>query len=142
MSGKFLNESRVSELWAKIKEYVDDAAGGGSSEEIYTTEEIRIGTYLGKPLYRKVYADLMLPSVGGTQTLFTVPNDLDEMIDIRGRSWQDGVYMIPLPWTSFNAYGVSLHYVVADRTIVTNVAWSEWRGKPAEITLEYTKTTD
>lgn len=57
-------------------------SGGGSSEEIYSTEEVRIGRWIdGRPLYRKVFPNVPYPSTTANEVF--VPGTKKTDLNIR-----------------------------------------------------------
>lgn len=140
-SNAFLNNNwRVK---ATVYYTVEGVSGsGGTSEEVYSTEETRIGTWIdGKPLYRRV----LDAQTGGADivTVHTTLSDIEYISTVRGTiSYYDGTVgssgsFVPLPSNlgliGFNPY--------------TQKVWSIVTGSPAasrpmRIILEYTKTTD
>jgi len=47
------DEKNAEKLYLITDAAASGSGGGGSSEEVYSTEETRIGTWFGKPLYRQ-----------------------------------------------------------------------------------------
>lgn len=198
MSEKFLNSDRVSELWNKAKEYVDNtiggnsggidfttdetlsmseenvlgvttpiqgiktqaefdalpeeqqnkglyvisdgesSGGGASAGEIYSTEEVRIGTWIdGKPIYRKV-----IPINSEIEAEFLIPVadvsalKIDTLITMEG-------------WCHLTSHGSyrslnSLNAVLSLNGSKTEIsAWfSTDYPEIMYLIIEYTRTTD
>lgn len=104
--------------------------------EVYSTEETRIGTWLGKPLYRKVYA-LKTPSTTGQNTVGTFESYMD-VVGIGGYLITSvGVHQ-PLNCT----YGSNAAVVTKDTNIRMLVSHTDYVSRPCWVVLEYTKTTD
>lgn len=115
----------------------DDEGGGSSSGEVYSTEEIRIGTWIdGKPLYRKVITNLTSGAVGNGNINFIskVPDNMATMVYIRGLITIDG-YIWSIP-TSGMDIGVQ------NNNIITVLRFNTWTNCPIIVTIEYTKTAD
>ena len=107
----------------------------------YSTTETRIGTYMGKPLYRKVVELGNLPD-GTTQAVKTVPHGLTnfKIIKVEGTAWRnDNAVQYPLPfvWHSND----QIEFLVSDTniTLYTTGNKSDFTG---QMILEYIKTTD
>lgn len=111
---------------------------GGSSLNVYSTEEIVVGTwYNGKPVYRRTFIGVF-PSTAGTLSIDATPV-YDDIVSQYG--YFDKVYgRTPFPWYYdqnknrgfFTVYSNSLSLVFAGEPL----------GAPYVITIEYTKTTD
>ena len=133
------------EKQADVAYAITDDAGsgggsGGTSEEIYSTEETRIGTWVdGKPLYRLVF-DSYIPDVASSPRLLGNVTDMDTMVYAYGRirasntnfvDWPIPNYVINLMKQGIGVYGMVMGSYV-----------TEWSGKPITVIVEYTKTTD
>lgn len=124
-------------------QWSDPAGGGNSSGEIYSTDEIRIGTWIdGKPLYQKTFtgtvsSDGNFPALGIARVQTWV----------NGAGWivRNDKYQYPIPafyspqdYIGFAAKpdGTTLffNYGTALSTVIKNA--------PFHITFQYTKTTD
>lgn len=112
--------------------------GGGSSEELYSTEEIRIGTWIdGKPLYRKVI-EFTTPE-SGNGTAFTYDDNI-QVVNLSG-----GIKKSDYSYRLFTLVGKDGMY--ANLTIEQGVAtWDSnivpYNNVRGIAILEYTKTTD
>ena len=113
---------------------------GGPAEEIYSTEERRIGTYLGKPLYQ-ITINGNLPTVVSKYEP-VLPNaayHVDIIVDAFGWARQgDSADSLV---TTIGAY----IYIAKDRLsgdVSINANNNDYLGKPYQLTLKYTKTTD
>ena len=101
-----------------------------SVQNVYSTTETRIGTWLGKPLYRKI---IEFTITGTTQ--MTVPHGVSNL------GW-----VTKCEITMFNQY----NYFMAGALDISNVSvgsgniyiTSGWPTGNAKIIFEYTKTTD
>lgn len=132
----------------KITDGGGSGSSGGSSEEIYSTEEVRIGTWVdGKPLYRKMSSTVVV--VEGVNVLIPVselPN-----IDVIASTCAT---LINTQGTNNNY--ITLPYVSSDSngavTASGVVSYSGIRGLQVSLFklnnfsafgwIEYTKTTD
>lgn len=114
---------------------IDESGGGSSSSESYSTEEQVIGTYLGKPLYRKV----VNISLSGSST--QVENDTTHeytkfsgvLKNPTGNKMQVGGY------ASSSNYSACYTNVSGALYLYHSSSYS---NGSASVILEYTKTTD
>ena len=111
---------------------------------IYSTVEVKTGgTWMGKPIYRKVlYYD---SSSTKSQSMELNPNidNLDEFVDIRGkvkRTSSDLWNSLPCTYTNWEIYLYDFSYNLT-KLRFSNNQWSSGIDK-FSITYEYTKTTD
>lgn len=114
-------------------------SGGGSAEEVYSTEERRIGTWIdGKPLYRKTFSATTPP---GEYGLIADISDLgiDTITQFYGCIH------------SLTNYPLSCHLSTNDWVMITvdtgSVlqqcgSTSTFKNRAIIISIEYTKTTD
>ena len=101
-----------------------------SVQNVYSTTETRIGTWLGKPLYRKI---IEFTITGTTQ--MTVEHGISDL------GW-----VVKCEITMFNQY----NYFMAGALDISNVSvgsgniylTSAWPTGNAKAIIEYTKTTD
>lgn len=119
----------------------------GSAQNVYSEEETVIGTYLGKPLYRKVYVTTTpkgdFTSVG---TLLSYPEEFEVNGYRAVFDRSDGNKIINHICQLID-YRYSLTTWIYNRThAICATIGSELKkaldGQPLIITLEYTKTTD
>lgn len=120
---------------------ISDGGGGGSSAgEVYSTEEIRIGTWIdGKPLYRKTLLTTSPVSTGSFAELGNAPlSDIKTLVRLYGTLIRDDfVQSIPNSTISLSLEpekGKLLAYILNGATGSIS--------KEMIISLEYTKTTD
>jgi len=99
----------------------------------YSTDEIRIGTWMGKPLYRKVFTGNISSSIEHGLTNVNFVNSYGYVISGTGN-------FMPLPSLRVAYPNYNIGYYVTNQNIVFEKG-SEASGT-ATITLEYTKTTD
>lgn len=114
---------------------------GGSSLDVYSTEETRIGTWIdGKPIYRMVFQKTLGNS--NDSPIAVLDNDVESIINLRGfidSSVLDSIYTIPVTTSVGNT---QLYYKKTNKTVYVNTGSSSFKSQPATIILEYTKTTD
>lgn len=114
-------------------------------EDTYSDEEICIGTWLGKPLYRKCI-ESVTPGAAGWNTLLTIPGgmNVEKMIQIYGYLVR-GSTSVSSCFTSYPSYEMNMNYNVipgsADRIDIWLVNNSIC-NLPLMVIMEYTKTTD
>ena len=106
--------------------------------DVYSTTETVVGTYMGKPLYRKVVDCGVLPNNTTKEILHNIAN-INIITKASGTAWMNDGTTIPLPTASLTSPVViysdkSKIYIttITDRSTFTN----------SNVTLEYTKTTD
>lgn len=115
------------------------------SEEVYSTEEQRIGTWIdGKPLYRKVINAKPTISNSSYQTISIKHNisDLKNVYKCNAFLHNTGntqTYILPVETSATQAIGIS---EINSTNIIMYSKNDTWSGWIAEIILEYTKTTD
>jgi hypothetical protein len=112
----------------------NSASGDGSSSQVYSEEETVIGTWLGKPLYRKVLT--------GTTVAGDTVIDLSSL-NINYISKMDGTVGTNFDYRPVNFY-LDGHYH-STRFAYGNLylaSTSSYANLPFTIVLEYTKTTD
>ena len=112
--------------------------------EIYSTDEVRIGTWLGKPLYRKVLTGTM-PSNAFVDIPINVSNiDISNtMVEIGYTKASSGTRPIPFINTSIDTT-IAAHPIVSNNTNYIRVATNttNYSGYQFYIPIRYTKTTD
>ena len=114
--------------------------------EVYSTDEIRIGTWINnKPIYRKVYN---ISSISGQDKLIpTGLTTVDEVINLRGIAYKDGDVFIAGTgqYSAGNLWTASLVYLNSSNTWVQNHFYMVFYNNvpnSVKIIFEYTKTTD
>lgn len=115
--------------------YVAIEEAGSISNDVYSTEETVIGTWIdGKPIYRKVVLGVTSNGLNLTNN-----NSIDHMVTHYG-TFMHSVGLVNIPY----ALQVQ-HYIDCIKPINTNDIFIEcagYEGFSFTITLEYTKTTD
>lgn len=130
----------------------DGDMGGGlpsdgaewADHNIYSTQEVRIGTWIdGKPLYR-IVIETTIPSVARTTTtLATIPN-CENIWNISGL-WQYNTGQHQPLNAAHDTVGSELNFAYVfsySRSQVRCTANGQCLGKKCWIAIEYTKTTD
>ena len=140
----------------------DDAgSGGGSGEEIYSTEETRIGTWIdGKPLYRKVFSfvisdTLSIPSTGLFSYQFFASTEPLHFTNVYGMISSNYIsntkQSIPYTDASYSGSSISnlgafINFKIMDSRAnggaVASITEKIFLGSSVEAVAEYTKTTD
>lgn len=111
--------------------------GSGTSQEVYSTEETRIGTWIdGKPIYRRVFVFNSLLGSGGE--IATIPN-VETVVSIKGTANIAG-QVTDLSYFNSSASSVTLAYTIGNKFMVYFGTSTTLQSMIAII--EYTKTTD
>ena len=129
------NGTEVPDGWEEVPTYGD----------VYSEEETVIGTWFGKPLYRKAISSTGLIN---RTTILTVPHNVENMETF----WIDNSHSFflaisglsySLPMIGYQGNTSDNAYAYADETniyVYSNGGWADTWTKV--ITLLYTKTTD
>lgn len=139
-----LPEERQNKGLYVIPDGGEGGGGSGSAYEIYSTEETRIGTWIdGKPLYRKVFQVTTTSSSGGLGTV--IPGSV--VSNMRIKRMDGFLYSSRYPDQAagpinFSAKVATVSTFFWTGNIVMFVDGQQFINSPAEIILEYTKTTD
>lgn len=145
----YLDSAGLAHFWGKVKGYVDGRPGGGSAEEIYSTEETRIGTWFGKPLYRKGFeGTIKVPGV--SSEYMTVLDDTfgQSCRLVRGYgtahiTWGGEnlyQYSIPVAYPFINCHSNIL--ILPNNNLVISTCWNAVGEGPFKVAVEYTKIAD
>ena len=127
----------MAQVKALIGNIKGPAGKDGSENQIYSTDETIIGTWVnGKPLYRKIIKTSVKQ---GVQKIYDVSNmNLDDIIRMNGSISQSEGSIVHIPYgTSSNDFAV-VYYPKSSNQIEVNTT----RAGIVNIILEYTKTTD
>jgi hypothetical protein len=125
---------------------IESGSGSNITNNVYSKEEQVIGTYFGKPLYRKVLKINALPSTTKETMYAHGIENLEIVTNIYGTAILDqgngSIYQMILPYCPVTGLenGVSV-----SRSTAGNIAIQCGKDRSiwnAEIVLEYTKTTD
>ena len=104
----------------------------------YSTSEIRIGTYLGKPLYRKVITGTFAYD---TQTITDIITDYDKVIKYNGTITTPSGYITQIPeYTNSSNYCYFVLNTANDNATLTIP--SSFVGGTFILIVEYTKATN
>lgn len=145
------DEEKQAEIAYLITDDNEESAGSGSgsSEDIYSTDETRIGRWInGKPLYRKfLIFDINLTTAGGTK-LVDIPSTIDEITSrsIRAQYFINNGKKISLQLPYIvnvgTLYYLQEYVVLSDHKMYVNFLFPENNLATITALLEYTKTTD
>ena len=127
----------MAQVKALIGNIKGPAGKDGSENQIYSTDETVIGTWInGKPLYRKIIKTSVKQ---GVQKIYDVSNmNLDDIIRMNGSISQSEGSIVHIPYgTSSNDFAV-VYYPKSSNQIEINTS----TAGIVNIILEYTKTTD
>lgn len=132
-------EEKMAEVQYIITD--DNESSHGSSQEIYSLEEVKIGTWIdGRQLYRKVF-ETQIPNQVNTRTVvIQVKMDIN-VKRIYGYFYNVSRYIFPVPVYDNGNY-VTFFYDESDRSIYSITNFNTFLGQPMTIIIEYTKTTD
>lgn len=136
----------------QVEEIVEEKLGDSSTEEVYSTQETKIGTWIdGKPLYRKVVEFNSPNNQPVGVAVYDISDiDLDLCTNIYGYLFSDPD-CIPFGWigsVSLSSSGeivethISVRASKIKEKIVMNISGSTYVNKPCVVIMEYTKTTD
>ncbi len=106
--------------------------------DVYSTTETVVGTYNGKPLYRKVVDCGALPNDTVKNVTHNISN-INIITSMSGTSWNDAGKKIPLPTVSLS-YPISVSADKSKISISTSSDRSDFKN--SNVIIEYTKTTD
>lgn len=129
--------------------FVDDgSAESGSSGEVYDDQERVIGTWFGKPLYRRVIRTKPTASTGTefSSEILALEIPVDNMVHIYGSARTKAGQFCPLPYYLSEKGGFFyIGYNGPNHAIPNSLRYScstNHVDTPVIIVLEYTKTTD
>lgn len=131
---------------------ISATSGGSSGDEIYSTEETRIGTWIdGKPIYRRVIQGITFQQNSSKQysQYGTKALNIDCLVNVFGTICSNTGDFANLPFVQYasaTVLNVNIYVHVDANGLyaanVNNSAGSIWNTATATVTLEYTKTTD
>lgn len=134
MSDTYLNPAGVAELWKKAKEQSQPG------DDVWSLTETRIGTWIdGKPLYRMVF-NITLPDADTPDMELATTADDKNVVNLYGMFLYNNRQSQPLNAASAVDSFTYLFYRRGSIRIV--LKGSNFYGKPAWVTIEYTKTAD
>jgi len=116
-----------------------DLPAGGAGQEVYSTEETRIGTWInGKPLYRKCFNTRTAPS-SDTYTLANIAEN-EEVVFIKVTCKDENGSIVNFPFWFSNTYYATVW--VYQTYINMQTKEPAIQDVPCVVVIEYTKTTD
>lgn len=111
-------------------------------KEVYSADEQRIGTYLGKPLYRQVFRDLQCPN-NGIGTFTNMKRDTDKIVRLEGiftdKSSENEHWFVIFGKTEVSGMGLNFNQYSGTLYLVSTKDMSKYT---CDVIMEYTKTTD
>lgn len=121
---------------------IDTKLDAYEPQEVYSTEETRIGTWIdGKPLYRKTFV-LTTPTVLNTTTnVGTIPTSLAVVRMSCLLNYELGVCAVP-NYLKANGTDTFVSCIIERGVIYISISHDVYKNKSVFLTLEYTKTTD
>lgn len=115
--------------------------GGGVAEEVYSTEETRIGTWIdGKPLYRRVLIGTTPKSINNWETVGSIGTEKDLISCFTALDPQNG-YKVIIPYYD-TQLAIAIRFVVSTGDLQLYITRNDAVNHPCTIISEYTKTTD
>lgn len=153
------NEKASETAWlitndGNITPGTNNGTSSGTLSNVYSEEETVVGTYLGKPLYRKVFK-VRTPSSAGenrpciidqSSVQASFPEETELAVDIRGMCIADSNQYYPIQWngaTQSGSFGVcAYNRALYWQFFPTSTTLATFGSKVAYLTIEYTKTTD
>lgn len=117
--------------------------GGTTSIQEYDTEETRIGTWMGNPLYRKVIETTFVAANNQEMKQiilddFSKKNIKNAFGIVCPKLWND-IYVLPI---FSNTSKNRLNLIIRDGKLQLCVTWDSPHEFSVSIAVEYTKTTD
>lgn len=114
-----------------------------AADDVYSTDEQLVGSYLGKPLYKKTF-DAVLDTLG-KRTISELPSTIDKFVKITGTCIDTQGWTIPVGTQPQS--GLTEQYLsVVGGFNPANALWFSYgnllAGQTAKITCYYTKTSD
>lgn len=112
--------------------------------DTYSTDEQRVGTWFGKPLYRK-YLNFNLSTSTVYNSISHNISDIDDIFKIEGRVYDgQAFYIIPasLPTDNVPKYGVAIQSITKSKINIYTGTENKSKNMNAKVFIYYTKTTD
>lgn len=133
----------------EVNSAIDAKLDAYEPQEVYSTEEIRIGTWIdGKPLYRKVLNNLVIPndvSLTNSVEIASYSANVDTIADIYGICVSHTGQINKAPYYLSEGNVLWIGYNLPRHSTPNSLriqASNQYRGTTITIILEYTKTTD
>lgn len=131
-----IHNDQYGRSWIQVEAVSTEKTSLAVSGNNYSTNETVIGTYLDKPLYRKVYRGLSFGTLTGSwQTLTTAPSNIETLVDIYG----SGTYHLRT-YPRYESEDFYAQFDINGNNI--RVMGKGYDGAELNLTIEYTKTTD
>ena len=111
------------------------------NKEIYSTAEQVIGTWLGKPLYRRVFISTAELKAGKTTTVAAFQN-IDVVSDIKFSLLSSDKSIYYQNYFINGTTGITIRVNKQNNNLEIINGSEDWSSPTIYITLEYTKTTD
>lgn len=141
-----VNSNYANLSFVRIKEAGNDTVDNFivNDAQEYSDDEIKIGTWFGKPLYRKVIQWSNGLAGNTTTTVGNIPNAQDIMIkDGWLKSTNDTKLVYPLNMVGYSGNTTDKVYVSAEKENIKVFSTGGWSAVwKLELIIEYTKTTD
>lgn len=134
LAGTVVNTYSESQTSAYSCDYVNNM-------NTYSTTEQRVGTYNGKPLYRKIVEFGALPNATSKNVAHSISNLLN-VVNIKGWTKRADGTTFPLPYESGSQINESIALFSNNTNISIYCGVNRTEFTTTYITLEYTKTTD
>ena len=126
----------------QVNTAIQDAVADIQPQEVYSTEETRIGTWIdGKPLYRKVFvgpfAGVNVPTVVGTET-----PDVDAVTYLSAITLLTNGRWTPFPYPPSSTIWAVCQFDDDDHKVYILTNNPVFVGHDVYVVMHYTKTTD
>lgn len=149
----FYNDKHLAQTWAthgslahnmshiKVTGIRDKVPDAEKNFNKYSTTEEVVGTWIdGKPIYRKTFDNISVPSSEYSAIPIATGLTIDNLINISGYLINGGRWIVTL--NSADTKFATIARVAYDRqTSTLQLVAQNWAGT-ATVTIEYTKTTD
>ena len=128
----------------QVQEAIREAVSRLKTEEVYSTEETRIGTWIdGKPLYRRTFVS-KTPTSTNVEWVVLSANDwgIGEVVNLYGVVMGVGDIDCSVPLNFFIKDNLHCSAYYKGNSFYSFVGNAAYAGKNMYVTVEYTKTTD
>lgn len=145
----FIDTSEDGDSFTEItNEYSTSTGKGYSANYInelhtYSETEIRVGTYLGKPLYRRTFVGTT--STSTNNSMLTNSGNIKKIISSCGYIEQSSSVQLEIGKSVYhqdNSFTAFTRIINVNNNLRFDYNYNTFSGKNYEITVEYTKTTD
>lgn len=114
-----------------------------AADDVYSTDEQLVGSYLGKPMYKKSF-DVVLDT-SGKRTINDLPSTIDKFVKIEGTCIDTAGWTI-IAGTQPQTGLLEQYFSIVGGFNPANALWFSYgnllSGQTAKVTCYYTKTTD